>query len=60
MKKTWTANELLEFERLVDLAGSRNQMDRITSRVEMPAFIEKHGKPKCDSMWAHLKDRDGK
>lgn len=51
---TWTPEELAEFDRLIDLTSSRNQMDRIHARFEMPKFIEKHGKAKCDAMWAHL------
>ncbi len=58
---TWTAKELAEFEALIDRVSSRNQMTRITARItDMPAFIAKHGKEKCDAMWAHLQERDGK
>lgn len=52
---TWSKEELKEFDGLVDKVSSRNQVTRIQARmVEMPAFIEKHGKEKCDAMWAHL------
>ncbi len=56
----WTASELKEFTKLVDLSGSRIQMDRIRSRVEMPAFIKRHGKEKCDAMWAHINAKEPK
>lgn len=52
---TWTAEELAEFDRLVDMVSSSDQMTRLCARmVEIPAFIAKHGKEKCDAMWAHL------
>lgn len=51
----WTKAELKEFDGLVDKVSSRNQVTRIQARmVEMPEFIKKHGKEKCDAMWAHL------
>jgi hypothetical protein len=60
MSITWTDEELAEFDRLVDKVSSRNQIQRIESRFEMPKFIEKHGKEKCDAMWAHLQEREAK
>lgn len=51
---TWTNEELGEFDRLIDGQSSRNQMTRIVARLEMQSFIKKHGKEKCDAMWAHL------
>jgi hypothetical protein len=40
---------------LVELESSRYQMDRIRARDETEKFIKRHGKEKCDAMWAHLK-----
>jgi hypothetical protein len=51
---TWTAEELAEFDRLVEMASSQRQMERLHARLNMPKFIAKHGKEKCDAMWAHL------
>lgn len=57
---TWTKDEMEEFTELVDMASSQHQMSRLHSRFEMPKFIEKHGKPKCDAMFAELTKDDGK
>jgi hypothetical protein len=52
---TWTAEELAEFDRLIGLVSSRDQMTRLSARIkDMPDFIAEHGKEKCDAMWAHL------
>lgn len=53
-KITWTNDELKEFERLVGMSSSRDQMARIDSRIEMPKFVKLHGKEKCDAMWKHI------
>lgn len=60
MSEAWTEDELKEFKRLSELSGSRHQMDRIDARIEMPKFVEKHGKEKCNAMWAHLTAKDKK
>lgn len=52
---TYTTDELDEFRRLVEQAESRDQMDRIKSRLDMPKFIERVGREKCDAMFAVLK-----
>lgn len=52
----YTEEDLNEFRNLVELGESKNQMDRINSRLKMPAFIEKHGKEKCDAMFKVLLD----
>jgi hypothetical protein len=52
---TYTEADLREFRRLVLMTESRNQMSRINARFEMPKFIEKHGKEKCDAMFEILK-----
>ena len=51
----YTDEELNEFRRLVELSESINQMDRIESRLEMPRFIERVGRDKCDAMFEVLK-----
>lgn len=50
----WTKDEIKEFDRLCDATGSRDQVRRIAARLDMDSFISKHGKEKCDAMWAHL------
>jgi hypothetical protein len=56
----YTAAELRQFDRLTEQLSSRNQLDRIHARLELPKFIKKYGKEKCDTMFAALKLRDGK
>jgi len=51
----YTQEELKEFRRLVQMGESSRQMDRIESRLEMPRFIEKVGRQKCDAMFEVLK-----
>lgn len=53
-RKTYTAAEFRRFKRLVEMAESRVQMDRIESRLKMPKFIEEVGREKCDIMFARL------
>ena len=55
MSMIYTPEDLAEFRRLVELGESKNQMDRITSRLELPGFVAKHGKEKCDAMFEVLK-----
>ncbi len=43
-----------EFDRLTEMNSSLNQLERIKGRLALRAFIEKHGKEKCDAMFAHL------
>lgn len=50
----YTQEELDEFKKLVEMAESRSQMDRIESRLKMPKFVEKVGKAKCDEMFKVL------
>lgn len=50
----WTKAEITEFDKLVDSVSSRDQLTRINARIDMDAFIAKHGKGKCDAMFAHL------
>ncbi|HLL28561.1 MAG TPA: hypothetical protein VKT73_13035 [Xanthobacteraceae bacterium] len=57
-KKPYTKKQLDEFDYLTWMASSSDQMDRIRARLEMPRFIEKHGKEKCELMFAELKRQD--
>ena len=50
----YTTAELNQFRRLVRMAESPNQINRIAARVQQPEFIERHGKSKCDAMYAVL------
>lgn len=52
----WTEEELRQFDRLVDDVSSRDQLKRITGRIDMMAFIKEHGKEKCDAMCAYLEN----
>jgi hypothetical protein len=54
MPAEWTKEEIDEFDRLLDLTSSRNQMDRISGRIDLNAFVGRHGKEKCDAMFAYL------
>ena len=59
-KKAFTKKELDEFRKLVEMAESPRQMDRINARLEQPKFVEKHGKEKCDLMFKVLLREVGK
>lgn len=52
---TYTEADLREFRKLVIQAESFNQLSRISARLDMPKFIKKHGKAKCDAMFEILK-----
>tara|TARA_R110002051_G_scaffold3335_1_gene18067 strand:+ start:808 stop:981 length:174 start_codon:yes stop_codon:yes gene_type:complete len=52
----YTAEEFNEFLRLYNLSGSRDQVDRIESRLHMPKFVEKHGEEKCDAMFSVIQE----
>ena len=56
----YSTAELIEFDRLCENAGSRDQVTRITARLTMRKFVEQHGKPKCDAMYAELNRRQAK
>ena len=58
-KPTFTKQEYSRFVRLVRMSGSHNQMDRITSRLEMPKLVKELGREKCEAMWEVAEnDRD--
>lgn len=50
----YTEKEYKEFSRLVRMAESQDQMDRINARLEQPKFIQEHGTEKCDVMYERL------
>lgn len=50
----FTKEELKEFRDLVEAAESRLQLERIRSRMEMPKFIDRVGRDKCDAMFEVL------
>lgn len=55
MATEYTQAELDEFRSLVEDGESRSQMARIRSRLDMPHFIKRVGKDKCDAMFDVLK-----
>jgi hypothetical protein len=54
-EQKFTDDELKEFRDLVEAAESRSQLLRIRSRMDMPKFIARVGKEKCDAMFQVLK-----
>lgn len=50
----YTEKEMAEFRDLVEAGESRNQLERIRSRMDFPRFIERVGRDKCDEMFAAL------
>lgn len=56
----YTAEELAEFDRITNGLCSLQQLVRIAARMEIKGFVEEHGKPKCDAMFADLQARDAK
>ena len=50
----YTKVEFTQFKKLVEMAESQDQMDRIRSRLDMPKFVETTGKEKCDFMFEEL------
>ena len=56
MKVEYTEEEFTEFTRLVHGMESLDQVARISSRLNMSAFIKEHGKEKFDAMFADLNE----
>lgn len=54
----FTQEELEEFRVLLKKTESIKQMERIDGRLEMPKFIKRMGKEKCDAMFELLKQED--
>ena len=48
---SFTPEDMNEFTQLVILGESHDQMSRITSRLEFPAFIERVGRETCNAMF---------
>lgn len=57
-KLPWTKAEFARFDRLTMKASSPHQLTRIMGRLALQKFVEKHGKEKCDAMFAELKKQD--
>lgn len=55
----YTKEELDEFRKLVEGQESYLQMVRITARLEMPKFIERVGRDKCEAMFKVLEKEVG-
>lgn len=53
-ESTFTKEELDEFRDLVEASESSHQLERIRGRLEMPKFIERVGRDKCDAMFKVL------
>lgn len=53
---SWTAAEFNEFRRLVDGTGAPgfDNHKRVVARLDLNTFVAKHGKEKCDLMYADL------
>jgi hypothetical protein len=54
----YTEAELVDFDRLTLETSSRDQVTRIMARLRLARFVESHGKPKCDAMFAELQRRE--
>lgn len=57
-KKGYEEKDFEEFEQLYYMS-SGDQLERIRSRLEMPKFIEKHGKEVCDIMYERVVEEEG-
>jgi hypothetical protein len=57
-KPTYTKAELRRFDRVTMRLSSRDQLERISARMEIKRVVEELGKEKCDAMYAALKQRD--
>lgn len=57
-KPTFTAEELSEFDRASWRASSPDQVNRISGRMELRKLVARHGKEKCDAMFAFLTKKD--
>ena len=58
MSADYTEEELKEFDRLTMRQSSPDQVTRIEARLDMSNFVAKHGKEKCNDMFAALEERD--
>lgn len=55
MTTEYSKEELDEFRDLVEAGESRQQLERIRGRLDMPRFIERVGRDKCEAMFEVLK-----
>ncbi len=55
MTTEYSKEELDEFRDLVEAGESRQQMERLRSRLDMPTFIARVGRDKCEAMFEVLK-----
>lgn len=55
---SWEEHELQQFLGIIEANESMNQLDRIAGRLEMSEFVKRHGRAKCDAMFAEIKRRD--
>jgi hypothetical protein len=53
-RSKWTDLEK-EFDKLIDMSESRDQVTRIDGRYRLNRFVEQHGKEACDAMWERIK-----
>lgn len=60
MRKPYTSAELKEFDRLTKMLHNSGQMVRIRGRILVQEFLKKHGKAKCNAMFAVLVERDAR
>ncbi len=57
MKRRWTKKDVKEFDRLVALMDSQNQVDRIEGRLKWKAFADRFSKDELNEMWKLIKDK---
>lgn len=50
----WNDEEFAEFHAASRKSDSRDQVTRIKGRMELSELVRRHGKPKCDAMWAAI------
>lgn len=60
MTKPYTRALLRKFARLTEKTSSRDQMARISARLDLERFIKEHGKDTCDAMWTEIKAKDSR
>lgn len=57
-ERPYTEADYKQFCELVRKASSRDQMERIDSRLYMPMMIERLSKDVCDQMFARLEKEE--
>jgi len=58
--KNYSRALLKRFDLLTNKLSSPDQLERISARMKIKEFVETHGKPICDEMFAVLKKRDAR